>query len=81
MARPRSIVRGRPVSATSTAPSSLCGILYVRAKSQPVPRGMTAISTSVCDLVHGSVATDDHEQLRAVVGSLAGELAELAGAL
>src|ERR687886_2508809 len=39
------MARGRPVSATSTAPASRCGIPYVRTKSQPVPRGSTAIST------------------------------------
>src|SRR6266571_5327213 len=44
--RPRSIVRVVPCSATSTAPSSLRGIEYVRTKSQPVPRGITASSTS-----------------------------------
>src|SRR5439155_6265964 len=39
-----STVRVAPCSATSIAPSTSCGIPYVRTKSQPVPRAMTAIS-------------------------------------
>ena len=56
----------------------------MRTKSQPVPRGITAISTSVAagdpvrDLVHGPVAADHDEQLRAAVRRLARERAELA---
>src|SRR6476646_3522270 len=45
VARPRSIVRTVPESATSIARSGLCGMPSERAKSQPVPRGITAIST------------------------------------
>ena len=44
VARPRSIVRTSPVSATSAASSIPRGIPYVRTKSQPVPRGTTASS-------------------------------------
>ena len=38
------------------------------------------IGDPVHDLVHGAVPADDDEQLRAAVGRLAGELAELARA-
>ena len=44
--RPRSIVRVVPLSATSTASPMRRGMPYVRTKSQPVPRAITAISTS-----------------------------------
>jgi len=43
-ARPRSIVRVLPESATSMARSIFRGSPSERAKSQPVPRGITAIS-------------------------------------
>src|SRR5262245_18127190 len=45
-ATPRSISRTDPLSATSTARSRSRGMSNVRTKSQPVPRGITASSTS-----------------------------------
>ena len=56
-----------------------------RAKSQPVPRGITAISTPsrcgdpVHDLVHGTVAADDDQPLCALVRCPPRELGQLAG--
>ena len=46
VARPASIVRTRPFSATRTASSNFSGRPRLRAKSVPVPRERTAISTS-----------------------------------
>jgi len=45
--RPASIDRANPSRATAIASSSLAGIPKVRTKSVPVPRGMTASSTSL----------------------------------
>jgi hypothetical protein len=46
LARPASIVRARPSLATAIAAARSPGILRLRTKSFPVPRGRTASSTS-----------------------------------
>ena len=57
----------------------------VRAKSQPVPRGITAISTPSrrrCPFttsLHGAVAADDDEPLGALVGCPPREVGQLSG--
>ena len=78
-----------PASATRAAARRSRGIPNVRTKSQPVPRGMIAIGVRlrrepvepVRDLVHRPVPPDDDEQLGAACGRLAGEAAEVAGAV
>ena len=53
VARPRSMARDLPASATCNASSSFVGMSNVRTKSTPVPRGITASSAAVLPRLRG----------------------------
>ena len=77
-------MRTSPWSATRAAAATPSGIPNVRTKSPPVPRGISASSGALlnptrpfADLVEGSVAPDDDEQLDTVERCSARELGEV----